>query len=52
MLTSEVRVKVCGQALKVGAAGWLVKPFNPVQLLATVEKLTAHRGDHAAPVTA
>jgi len=40
MLTSEVRTKVCGQALKLGAAGWLVKPFNHTQLLATVNKLT------------
>jgi hypothetical protein len=45
----EVRGKVCGQALKVGAAGWLVKPFNPAQLLATVDKLARQRGDRAAP---
>jgi two-component system chemotaxis response regulator CheY len=39
MLTSEVRARVCSQALKQGAVGWLVKPFNPAQLLVTVNKL-------------
>src|SRR6266540_3219787 len=27
MLTSEHRAKLCGQALKKGAVGWIVKPF-------------------------
>lgn len=44
MLTSETRVKLCGQALKRGAAGWIVKPFKAEEVMATVEKLTRRAG--------
>jgi two-component system chemotaxis response regulator CheY len=40
MLTSETRTKLCSEALKKGAVGWIVKPFQPQELLATVQNLT------------
>jgi two-component system chemotaxis response regulator CheY len=39
MLTSETRAKLCRQALQKGAVGWIVKPFQPPEILATVQKL-------------
>ncbi|MGS0498220.1 response regulator [Pseudoalteromonas mariniglutinosa] len=45
MLTTESGMdkKVEGKA--AGATGWIVKPFNPEQLLAVLKKLFANLGD-------
>ncbi len=39
MLTTESAGDIKMQGKKAGATGWLLKPFNPQQLLATVEKV-------------
>jgi two-component system, chemotaxis family, chemotaxis protein CheY len=39
MITSEIKSKLCNEALKRGAAGWIVKPFSSRQVMATVQKL-------------
>ena len=39
MLTTEVDGRLVERAKKGGAAGWLVKPYKPPQLLAVVTKL-------------
>ncbi len=39
MLTTESAGNVKMQGKEAGATGWLVKPFNPSQLLATVKKV-------------
>jgi len=41
MLTTEGQPEVIRQAKALGAKGWVVKPFNPHQLLAAARKLTA-----------
>src|SRR3569623_219461 len=41
MLTTEDQPALLKQAKEAGAMGWLVKPFNAGQLVATVKKLTA-----------
>jgi two-component system chemotaxis response regulator CheY len=41
MLTTEGRPELVVEAKKAGAKGWMVKPFNPEQLLKVVQKLTA-----------
>jgi two-component system chemotaxis response regulator CheY len=41
MLTTEGNPQLIQQAKGAGAKGWILKPFKPDQLLATVEKLTA-----------
>lgn len=41
MLTTEGNPALIQQAKGAGAKGWILKPFKPDQLLATVEKLTA-----------
>ncbi len=40
MLTTESSGDKVDRAKKVGASGWLVKPFNPEQLVGAVKKLT------------
>jgi two-component system chemotaxis response regulator CheY len=40
MLTTEARASLIAQARAAGARGWIVKPFKPDLLLATVRKLT------------
>ena len=39
MLTNESRGDKVDRAKKAGASGWLVKPFNPEQLVGAVKKL-------------
>ncbi len=41
MLTTEGSPALIQKAKGAGAKGWILKPFKPDQLLATVEKLTA-----------
>lgn len=41
MLTTEGQPAIIKRARELGANGWIVKPFNPVQLLAAARKLTA-----------
>ncbi len=40
MLTTESSVDKKAQGKSAGATGWLVKPFNPDQLLATIRRVT------------
>jgi two-component system, chemotaxis family, chemotaxis protein CheY len=39
ILTTEATAERKDQGRKAGATGWLVKPFNPVKLLAVVAKV-------------
>jgi two-component system chemotaxis response regulator CheY len=39
LLTTESGVDKKTEGKKAGATGWLVKPFNPDQLLATIKKV-------------
>lgn len=39
MLTTESGVDKKGEGKQAGATGWIVKPFNPDQLLATIAKV-------------
>jgi two-component system chemotaxis response regulator CheY len=39
MLTTESAVDRKAEGKGAGATGWLVKPFNPAQLVATVQKV-------------
>ncbi len=41
MLTTEGQPALIKKAKEAGAVGWIVKPFNAGQLVATVKKLTA-----------
>jgi two-component system, chemotaxis family, chemotaxis protein CheY len=41
MLTTEGQPALMQRAKAAGASGWLVKPFKPAALVATVRKLTA-----------
>jgi two-component system, chemotaxis family, chemotaxis protein CheY len=41
MLTTEGQPALMQQAKAAGARGWLVKPFKPSTLVATLRKLTA-----------
>lgn len=40
MLTTEGQPALIKKAKEAGAIGWIVKPFNASQLVATVKKLT------------
>ena len=40
MLTTESTSDKKMQGKEAGATGWMVKPFNPDQLLATIKKVT------------
>ncbi len=39
MLTTEAGMSKKQEGKAVGATGWIVKPFNPEQLLATIKKV-------------
>lgn len=39
MLTTEGSIELIDRAKQLGAKAWLVKPFKPPQLVATVQKL-------------
>lgn len=39
MLTTESAVGKKAEGKEAGATGWLVKPFNPEQLLSTIKKV-------------
>lgn len=39
MLTTESSQEKKQEGKRVGATGWIVKPFNPTQLLATLKRL-------------
>jgi two-component system chemotaxis response regulator CheY len=39
MLTTESSQEKKQEGKRAGATGWIVKPFNPAQLLATLKKL-------------
>jgi len=39
MLTTESQTEKKDAGRKAGATGWIVKPFNADQLLATIQKL-------------
>lgn len=41
MLTTEGQAELVQQAKAFGAKGWIVKPFKPEHLVATMRKLTA-----------
>ena len=41
MLTTEGQDEIKDQGRKAGAKAWIVKPFNPTQLLNAVQKLIA-----------
>jgi two-component system, chemotaxis family, chemotaxis protein CheY len=40
ILTTEAQTSLMQQAKAFGAKGWIVKPFKPEQLIATMRKLT------------
>jgi two-component system chemotaxis response regulator CheY len=39
MLTTDGQPALIKKAKEAGARGWIVKPFNPAQLVAAVQKL-------------
>jgi two-component system, chemotaxis family, chemotaxis protein CheY len=39
MLTTESRQDYKSKAKEAGATGWLVKPFDPKQLIAVVQRI-------------
>ena len=41
MLTTEGQSAMVKRAKEAGAVGWIVKPFNPTQLVQTVHHLTS-----------
>lgn len=41
MLTTEGQASLMRRAKEAGALGWIVKPFNPAQLVALLRKIAA-----------
>ncbi len=48
MLTTEGQMSLVKRAKQAGAVGWIVKPFDPNQLVQTVSKLTGESPDYGA----
>jgi len=48
MLTAEGQMALVKRAKQAGAVGWIVKPFDPNQLVQTVSKLTGESPDYGA----
>ena len=46
MLTTEGQLELVKRAKRAGAVGWIVKPFDPNQLVQTVSKLTGESPDY------
>ena len=46
MLTAECEMSLVKRAKLAGAVGWIVKPFDPNQLVQTVSKLTGESPDY------
>jgi two-component system chemotaxis response regulator CheY len=46
MLTTEGQMSLVKRAKQAGAVGWIVKPFDPNQLVQTVSKLTGESPDY------
>ena len=46
MLTTEGQLSLVKRAKQAGAVGWIVKPFNPNQLVQTVSKLTGESPEY------
>jgi len=46
MLTTEGEMSLVKRAKRAGAVGWIVKPFDPNQLVQTVSKLTGELPDY------
>jgi two-component system chemotaxis response regulator CheY len=42
ILTTEARQHLMDRAKNAGAKGWIVKPFNPIVLIAAVQKLAGN----------
>ena len=51
MLTTETSQDMKDRARTAGASGWIVKPFDPEQLLAVVDKVLARAGAATAAST-
>jgi two-component system chemotaxis response regulator CheY len=48
MLTTDGQMSMVKRAKQAGAVGWIVKPFDPNQLVQTVSKLTGESPDYGA----
>jgi len=48
MLTTEGQMAMVKRAKQAGAVGWIVKPFDPNQLVQTVSKLTGESPEYGA----
>jgi len=48
MLTTEGQMSLVKRAKQAGAVGWIVKPFDPNQLVQTVSKLTGESPEYGA----
>ena len=46
MLTTEGQMSMVKRAKQAGAVGWIVKPFDPNQLVQTVSKLTGESPEY------
>jgi two-component system chemotaxis response regulator CheY len=41
VLTTEVDAEKKGRAKEAGATGWIVKPFDPIKLVAAIRRVTS-----------
>jgi two-component system chemotaxis response regulator CheY len=51
MLTTEGQMALIKRARQAGAVGWIVKPFNPTQLIQTVSHLTRESPDEGVTLS-